>query len=423
MKKKIYNFSFTSKLNSKIIKPKNYEELKNLIKKYHTISGSCRSYGDSFIGNYRNISMLNFNKIINFDQKKGLIEVESGVILDDLFKYVLPKGFILDCSPGCKYVTVGGMISNNIAGKLSLNNSIINKIISVKFIDKNFKIKNCSLKSNKKLFSLIVGSKGKMGPIISTIIKVKKIKSDQVLQKAVHFKNYKSFFKNLRFINKYYYSVIWLNFMNKKFSGIYFFANHKKYSDKIKYKNVDFRLPKIFIYLLSIFINQKFFFILFNKLFKLSHLIKKKRTIHIIDFFFPQNKIINWNEVFKKEGFVQFHIYFNKYKMIHIIDDIKKTLILNNIYSNFAVMKFHNQNKDNLKLSLSLDIPIKGNLNKIKFILNDLVEKHDLEVNLSKDIILKKINNKTLFHNKIFNKTYEKHFLPTNTSNLIERLS
>ena len=194
-----------------------------LLKKKHTLSGSKRSYGDSFIGNYLNISMLNFNKIINLDEKKGTIEVESGATLDSINKKTIPSGLILDCSPGCKYVSVGGMISNNISGKLSQYNSISNKIISINIIDNKFKLKNYSLKKNKKIFNLIIGGKGKVGPIISAVLKLKKINSDKIIQKAYFFSNYEMFNKKIELLNTNKYCVVWINFLKKNFSGIFFF--------------------------------------------------------------------------------------------------------------------------------------------------------------------------------------------------------
>jgi decaprenylphospho-beta-D-ribofuranose 2-oxidase len=306
------NFSYTSFVKKKITKPKNIKQLIKLLKNKHTILGNKRSYGDSFIGNYLNISMLNFDKIIKFDKKKNTIEVESGVILDSINKKIIPNGFILDCSPGCKYVSVGGMISNNISGKLSQNNSIYNKIISIKIIDKNFKLKNCSLKKNKKIFNLVVGGKGKVGPIISTILKLEKIKSDDIIQKAYFFSNYQIFNKNIQQVKENRYCVVWINFLKKNFSGIFFFGNHRKSKGHLRYKNNDIKFSSKFLFFLSYFINTRIFSILFNFLFELSNLINPKKTLHLLDYFFPQNKIINWNEIFKKEGFIQFHFFLRK---------------------------------------------------------------------------------------------------------------
>lgn len=416
------NFSYTSFVKKKITKPKNIKQLVKLLKNKHTILGNKRSYGDSFIGNYLNISMLNFDKIIKFDKKKGTIEVESGVILDSINKKIIPNGFVLDCSPGCKYVSVGGMISNNISGKLTQNNSIYNKIISIKIIDKNFKLKNCSLKKNQKIFNLVIGGKGKVGPIISTILKLKKIKSDDIFQNAYFFSNYQIFNKYIQLVNDNKYCVVWINFLKKNFSGIYFFGNHRKSKAYLRYKNNDIKLSSKLLFFLSYFINTKSFTILFNFLFEVLNFVNPKKTLHLLDYFFPQNKIINWNEIFKKQGFIQFHFFFEKKDMIKIINDIKKTFKENNLYSNFAILKFHKISKKNLKLSLSLDIPIHNNLKLIKNVINKTINKYNLEVNLSKDILLNKLNNKTMLSNKIFSPNNKKFLMKTNTSNLIERL-
>ena len=68
-----------------------------------------------------------------------------------------------------------------------------------------------------------------------------------------------------------------------------------------------------------------------------------------------------------------------------------------NIYSNFMILKFHGINR----ISLSLDFPIKNNQMKL-IVINEFVNKYQLEVELSKDISLK-INMITLKHNQIFN--------------------
>lgn len=423
MKSKFNNFSFTSSIKTKIIKPKNLQNLIKLIKKKHTISGNCRSYNDSFIGNYLNISMSNFNKIIYLDKKNETIEVESGVSLDAINKIIIPNGYVLDCSPGCKYVSVGGMISNNINGKLSNKNSIIYKIKSLCVLDKNFKLKNCSLKKNKALFHLAIGGKGRVGPIISAVFKLRKINSDQIIQKIYNFNDYRSFKTKIKLIKNFEYSVVWINFLKKNFSGIYICGNHVNLKSNLSYKNNDIKLPNIFFLFFSYMINNKIFTIIFNYLFEFINFIKQKKKMHLIDFYFPQNKIKNWNYIFKKQGFIQFHFFFEEKNMSKIIDNIKNTFNKNKIYSNFAILKFHKDSYKKIKLSLSLDIPIKNNYKLIQKIINKIVLKNNLEVNLSKDIVLDSLNNKTLSTNQIFDKNNKRYLMRNNTSNLIERLA
>ena len=109
--------------------------------------------------------------------------------------------------------------------------------------------------------------------------------------------------------------------------------------------------------------------------------------------------------------------------MIKIIDSLKSSFDEKKIFSNFAIIKFHNDKIKNYQnMSLSLDIPVHDNYYKIKKILNYHIKKFDIDVNLSKDIILNKLNKKTLDSNPIFNIKMKKFFMKSYISNLFDRL-
>mgnify|MGYP000350796164 CR=1 FL=1 len=55
------------------------------IKKANVIArGNGRSYGDSSIGESVTVHMKYFNQIISFDETRGLLVAESGVLLKDI---------------------------------------------------------------------------------------------------------------------------------------------------------------------------------------------------------------------------------------------------------------------------------------------------------------------------------------------------
>lgn len=420
----INNFTFTSFLSGKIVFPNKISRLKKYLKSRHTIVGNFRSYGDTCFGsNSTHISLKHFSKILSLDEKKNMIEVESGLLLKDLFSYLLKKNLIIECLPGCKFVTIGGMIANNIHGKLLKKNSFIHSIISIKIIDKNFKIIECSRHKNKEKFFLTVGGKGLTGPIISTKLKLEKLPSKTIEQKTVQFNSKKKFIEEIKYIKDFKYAVTWLDFTKKKFSGILFSSNYSKIEKKIK-SSKDFSLPNFIIFLISILSTTRYFIYLFNKLFIMKNIIFPKIYDSMNNYFFPQNRILNWNKVYKKYGFVQLHFYL-KTSQLYLVEIIKNELLINNIYSNFAVIKFHENNKIKKinNLSLSLDLPLNDNKEKITKILNDFVKKYNLQVNLSKDIILEKINNKTYLTNKVFMKKYSRYLMKNKTSKILERFN
>ncbi len=419
-----HNFTFTSYSTGKTVSPKNITQLKKYLKSRHTIIGNLRSYGDTCIGsNSTHISLKNFSKILNLDEKKNIVEVESGILLKDLFSYLLKKNLVIECLPGCKFVTIGGMIANNIHGKLIKENSFIHNIISIKIIDKNFKIIKCSRQKNREKFFLAIGGKGLTGPIISTKLKLEKLPSKTIKQKTYRFDTKKKFLEKIKNLKNFKYAVTWLDFTRKNFTGILFSSNYSNVEKKIN-SSKDFSLPYFIINLISFFSTSKYFIYFFNKLFKLKNTIFPKVYDSMNNYFFPQNRILNWNSVYKKYGFVQLHFYLNT-KQLHLIEIIKNDLLTNNIYSNFAVIKFHEKKKfvQIKNLSLSIDIPLNQNIKKIVKILNDFVNKYNLQVNLSKDIILKNLNNKTHLKNQIFVKKNSKYLMKNKTSKMLERLN
>lgn len=134
-------------IKTKIYYPENIDELKKLIKKKNfIIAGNQRSFGDAAFNKKNIISLKKFNKIKYFETKKGLIEIESGKLLIDILKIVIKNGWFVPVTPGTKYVTFGGMISNNVHGKNSKNNYLRNYITEITLINGNNKIIKCSKK-------------------------------------------------------------------------------------------------------------------------------------------------------------------------------------------------------------------------------------------------------------------------------------
>ena len=102
------NWSGNVKANPRILFPKNIQQLKTIINKKKLIaSGNHRSFGDNSINSNLVVSMKNFNRVISFNYKNGIIEIESGVLLKDVLNLVLKKRWFVPVTPGTKYVSIG----------------------------------------------------------------------------------------------------------------------------------------------------------------------------------------------------------------------------------------------------------------------------------------------------------------------------
>ena len=91
MEKQFSGWSRNKFFNCKFFEPKSLEELKNLSKKKIIPRGMGRSYGDSSLKRNSILSTKRINKIIKLDLKKKVIEVEAGISIEDLLKFIIPK--------------------------------------------------------------------------------------------------------------------------------------------------------------------------------------------------------------------------------------------------------------------------------------------------------------------------------------------
>tara|TARA_X000000950_G_C13915242_1_gene660705 strand:+ start:789 stop:2045 length:1257 start_codon:yes stop_codon:yes gene_type:complete len=412
LNKKKYNYSFNYGFNSKIKYPNNLKKLFELCKSNYNVIGSCYSYNDASIGT-NPISLKNFKKILNFNIKKKTIEAQSGILLEELLKVTLKKNLIIKSLPGSRYVTLGGMIANNTQGKTLKKSFIKDYVISLKILH-NRKIIECSLIKNRKLFLSTIGGKGSTGIIISAKLKLDKIFSNSIMLEKVFFNNLEELNSLFKKLKKNDYLVAWIDNLSKNLNGIIFFATHGKNLSPKKQRPI-IKIPQILIYFLNIISFRKFFTFFFNKFFKFENYLRKKITYHIFDFFFIQDSIKNWNEIFRNKGFFQYQFSCKYSELFFLVRKLQVVMNKNKIFSNFMIIKFYEENKI-IYNSVSYDICKNSYFNNTCKILNKFSNKYNLNISLSKDSIISNPSKKIIKSNdfltyKIYDKNFKSKFL------------
>jgi FAD/FMN-containing dehydrogenase len=80
--------------------------------------GLGRSYGDACLNPdgvlWRTAGL---DRFIRFDEASGRLVCEAGVVLRDIQRLAIPRGWGLPVLPGTQFVTVGGAIANDVHGK------------------------------------------------------------------------------------------------------------------------------------------------------------------------------------------------------------------------------------------------------------------------------------------------------------------
>ncbi len=80
--------------------------------------GLGRSYGDACLNPGGVLwHTTGLDRLIAFDPETGRLTCEAGVVLRDISRLMIPRGWNLAVVPGTQFVTVGGAIANDVHGK------------------------------------------------------------------------------------------------------------------------------------------------------------------------------------------------------------------------------------------------------------------------------------------------------------------
>jgi len=425
-KKENTNWGKSLKTFPKVYLPKNSKEIKKIINnnKSFLVQGNLRSYGDNALSRNLIISTQNLNKIIKFDEKKGIIEAESGVLLNDLLKIITLKGWFIPVSPGTKYVSLGGMIANNVHGKNTYKNQIKYYVKKIKLISSNKEI-ICSKNQNQKLFDLTMGGFGLTGAILSVTFKLKKIHSENIEQKIIEFKNFKEFYEIYKINKNFEYSVCWIHNLDKdSIKGIYYLGNHSKKKSLIRPEILKQKKIGILLLIILKIVNNNYYFPKVMKFIYRNYIkIFYKRTCHYNDFFYPQDNIPRYNTIYGKQGFMVSQFLIPEKKFEKILSEISKYFNEKKIFYDFVILKKFKESGKYLNFSgsgysISFTFVIDNKYHMLKNFLNNIFSKYNLKVDLAKDSILTK---KNVYNFKEF-KSFKKNLLNLNKKKKISSL-
>jgi decaprenylphospho-beta-D-ribofuranose 2-oxidase len=386
-------------INSEIVYPENDEEIIKIIKSLNNDSiitrGLGRSYGDMSL-NRNALSLKKYEKYYNLDQETGILECSANVSISEILEKIITKGWFLNVSPGSKFVTIGGAIANDVHGKNHhKDGSFSDYIVELKLIVPDGTIKVCSKITDSQLFRATCGGAGLTGIIISTKIKLLSINSKNVDVKIFKTKNIRDTLKKFKELKNSKYLVAWLDTRNKKGLGrsVVFSGEHSD-DNNLDFKiKGGFRLPSIFGKLIM----NSFFISIFNRFYYLFHKNDSSQKQDIDNFFYPLDKLSNWNEFYGKRGFTQLQILIkdeNKYE--EILNQILNFFISKKIYSYLSTLKEYGKGNDNYLsfaengLSITLDIPIKENFFEIYQEFERIISSQNVKIYLAKDSFMSK---------------------------------
>lgn len=170
-----------------IVRPESTEEVSKIVKLAyeHNIPITPRGSGTSLCGGAVPthggivIDMRKMNRILSFNIANQTVEVEAGVVCDDLNEFLAPYGYFFPPDPSSSSAaTIGGMIGANAAGIQAVKyGKTMDYVLSIEAVVANgevIRVGANTLKSSSQydMVHLFCGSEGTLGVITKAILKV-----------------------------------------------------------------------------------------------------------------------------------------------------------------------------------------------------------------------------------------------------------
>ena len=154
-----------------------------------TAGGRYAMGGQQFCNGGLLLDTQQLNRVIHFDNERGLIEVEAGTRWPELIRYLhdAQNGqqrpwAIAQKQTGADRLSIGGTISANAHGRGLSMQPFVSNVESLVLVDAKGKVIECSREQNAELFSLVAGGYGLFGCIYSATLR---LVPRQVLERVV----------------------------------------------------------------------------------------------------------------------------------------------------------------------------------------------------------------------------------------------
>ncbi len=272
--------------------------------------GNGRSYGDSCLNTGAALLQTrNLDRFIAFDPLAGTITCEAGVLLQELLQLALPKGWFVPVTPGTQFVTVGGAIANDVHGKNHHGCGTFGRHVRrFELLRSDGTRRICSPTENPDWFGATVGGLGLTGLITWAELQLRPVAGPYVELETIRFANLDEFLSLSRESDRdFEYTVAWVDCLGRGSSvgrGLLQRANHSGVAPGTHKApgapfNVPFAPPVSLINSASLR--------LFNTAYYRRQWGDRKHTLeHYEPFFYPLDRIRNWNCLYGPRGLFQY---------------------------------------------------------------------------------------------------------------------
>ncbi|MEM7441384.1 MAG: FAD-binding oxidoreductase [Pseudomonadota bacterium] len=268
--------------------------------------GNLRSYGDAaLVSDGHAVDTTRLDRIIAFDREAGTLTAEPGITISDLLRILAPHGWMPAVMPGTGFATLGGCIANDVHGKNHHGVGTFGQHVThIELIQPKGGRVTTTPDGTPDLFKATVGGLGQTGVIAQATIRLVECTSQLIQVDERRAPDLKTFMQMLK-DSQATYCVGWIDGTARGAAlgrGVLEEAEltSSNMAPKLKKsRKVPFDAPSFALSPPTVRA--------FNQLYYRRVPDAGRGVLRALeDFFFPLDKIHDWNRLYGKRGFHQF---------------------------------------------------------------------------------------------------------------------
>lgn len=269
--------------------------------------GMGRSYGDACLNPGGALVLTTgLDRFIAFDETTGCLACEAGMLLRDIQRLAVPRGWTLPVTPGTQLVTVGGAIANDVHGKNQHRaGSFGDHITRIHLVRTDGEAIECGPDREEGWFRATVGGAGLTGLIARAEIRLRRTPGPWLEAETIPYDNVGEFFRLAdESEGGWEHTVSWVDCTaGSSGRGLFMRANPVAREDgrepRARTRAVPFTPPLSLVNRLSLRAFNAAYF-------RAGSRRRGRRIVHHEAFLYPLDNLRDWNRMYGPKGFYQY---------------------------------------------------------------------------------------------------------------------
>ena len=181
----IEGWARTQRASSNVWRPTTVQEIREVLslarsqQRTVVLLGGGHSYHDAALNaGGITIDLSQMRRVLTWNPKQGIVQVEPGVTIGDLWRATMADGWWFVVAPGTMGATLGGCLSMNVHGRNAWKKgSIGEQVLAIELLLASGDLITLTPSSNPDLFKAVIGGLGMIGIITSITLQLRPIRS------------------------------------------------------------------------------------------------------------------------------------------------------------------------------------------------------------------------------------------------------